>query len=244
MQYKIILIFLFSFYLTNLCLAQRVDSDTLQFHNDVNSIDSTDCSIWPNLVRSMIIPGWGQVEQGNPGRAVIFYSMSLSLAYNMSYNYYRFNKTNDPVNKRRFRKYLGLFTELYVINLLDNIDIYLKNRCRDWPADMFSDQPLKSPWGAVGRSAMFPGWGQFYNEEYLKSVISFGIVFDFARKVYIHHDRYRKTGSKSQLERRLVNSWYLGLSYFLVMVDAYVDAYLYNFDETMELTYNFNSFDN
>ena len=109
---------------------------------------------------------------------------------------------------------------------------------------MFSDYPLKSPWGAVARSAMLPGWGQLYNEEYIKSVITFGIVFDFARKVYINNQRYQDTGSKFQLDRRIVNSWYLGLSYFLVMVDAYVDAYLYNFDRSMQLTYNFNNYNN
>jgi len=34
---------------------------------------------------------------------------------------------------------------------------------------LLSDEPLKSPWGAVARSAVLPGWGQVYNEQYWKA---------------------------------------------------------------------------
>jgi hypothetical protein len=102
---------------------------------------------------------------------------------------------------------------------------------------MFSDNPIKSPWGAVARSAMLPGWGQLYNDQYIKAVLVLAVVFDFSRKVYVFNHRYEDSGNTAMRDRRVVNTWYLGLIYMLNMVDAYVDATLYRFDETMELTY-------
>ena len=34
----------------------------------------------------------------------------------------------------------------------------------------------KSPWGAVLRSAIIPGWGQFYNEDYLHIPVIWGLL--------------------------------------------------------------------
>ena len=34
----------------------------------------------------------------------------------------------------------------------------------------------KSPWGAVGRSAIIPGWGQIYNESYWKAPVIWGVM--------------------------------------------------------------------
>jgi hypothetical protein len=116
---------------------------------------------------------------------------------------------------------------------------YVYHDDQPWPGKLFSDVPIKSPWGAVARSAMLPGWGQVYNEKYIKSVICLGICFDFARKVYVFNQRYQRSGRKYFLDRRVVNSWYLGLFYMLNMVDAYVDAYLYKFDDIMKLTFDY-----
>ena len=43
----------------------------------------------------------------------------------------------------------------------------------------------KSPWGAVGRSAILPGWGQFYNESYWKIPIVWGVMGWF---IYLYVD--------------------------------------------------------
>ena len=141
--------------------------------------------------------------------------------------------------KRRAQNFLIAFAQVYTLNLLDVTDGHRNNTLKTWDGGMFADKPIKNPWGAVARSAMIPGWGQVYNEQYLKAVISFGLVFDFARKVYVFNKRYESSGDFSQKERRIVNSWYLGLFYLLNMVDAYVDAYLFRFDDTMQLTWNF-----
>ncbi len=199
--------------------------------------DTLVSSVWPALIRSAIIPGWGQIEQEHPDRAIIFYGLGLSFLYNMAYNYQWYQKTDKYVYKTKVRRYGLLYLNLYAINLADVIESHRKRQDRPWAEDMFSDEPQKSPWGAVTRSAMLPGWGQCYNESYIKSVIAFGSFAYFAGKVYNYDQNYKKTGDTTYRDSRVLNSWYLGLTYFLVMVDSYVDAYLYRFDETVKLTY-------
>lgn len=109
----------------------------------------------------------------------------------------------------------------------------------------------KSPMGAMLRSAVIPGWGQFYNESYWKIPIVWGVSAWF---IYIWNDRndlykyYKDLYNKSLIESSNVNSGdykdirdfyrdqrdlyaiYLGLTYFLNLIDAYVDAHLFDFD--------------
>jgi len=109
----------------------------------------------------------------------------------------------------------------------------------------------KSPWGAVGRSAILPGWGQYYNESYWKIPLVWGVLGWFTY-LYIEnndlYNEYRDLYSES-LEDGVGDSYYkrardtyrnerdkyaliLGLSYLLNLVDAYVDAHLFDFDVT------------
>jgi len=108
----------------------------------------------------------------------------------------------------------------------------------------------KSPTGAMLRSAVFPGWGQYYNESYWKIPIIWGVSAWF---IYLWIDRddnyqvYRELYNNSLDESSNGNSnyknlrdffrddrdlfaVYLGLTYFLNLIDAYVDAHLFDFD--------------
>ncbi len=100
---------------------------------------------------------------------------------------------------------------------------------------LLSDQPLKSPTGAMLRSAVLPGWGQWYNEQYWKAPLAFSVNAFLVYQVWHYHQRWRDTGNRDFQDRRNLFTWYLGLSYALTLVDAYVDAYLYKFDEAMEI---------
>lgn len=102
----------------------------------------------------------------------------------------------------------------------------------------------KSPWGAVLRSAIIPGWGQFYNESYLKIPIiwGLGIWFGYEWKqnndLYKYYtDRYIETGSpidKSNRtfyeDQRDLFTIYMVITYLANLIDAYVDANLFDFD--------------
>jgi hypothetical protein len=102
----------------------------------------------------------------------------------------------------------------------------------------------KSAWGAVLRSAIVPGWGQIYNESYWKAPIVWGIS---AWLIYnwIQNNKNYNT-YKNQLlqtptsdpnltyrnfyrDQRDLFTIYMGITYLLQLVDAYVDAHLLDF---------------
>lgn len=107
----------------------------------------------------------------------------------------------------------------------------------------------KSPWGAVLRSAVLPGFGQFYNESYWKIPLIWGALgylgyqWDDRNKLY---QDYRDLYNQSLLEtvngneiyykrreeykdQRDLLAVFIGLTYFLNLIDAYVDAHLFDF---------------
>lgn len=94
----------------------------------------------------------------------------------------------------------------------------------------------KSPWGAVLRSAIVPGWGQIYNHSYIKAPIIWGLggwlTYLYIQNNKSYHDAM-KTGSSTYKnfyhDQRDLMAIYMGLVYVLNMVDAYVDAELFDF---------------
>jgi hypothetical protein len=114
----------------------------------------------------------------------------------------------------------------------------------------------KSPWGAVLRSALLPGLGQFYNESYWKIPIITSLIGYFGYQVYSNHKQfsdYREQYASSQSEQNPAGNtnlkilrefyrdqrdefiWYLGLTYLVNLVDAYVDAHLFDFDVSEDI---------
>lgn len=101
----------------------------------------------------------------------------------------------------------------------------------------------KSPWGAVLRSAILPGWGQFYNQSYLKIPVVWGVLgwlgyqWNQNNKYYRQsQDLYNQTNNINYLsyktfyqDQRDLFAIYFGLAYVLNLVDAYVDAELFDF---------------
>ncbi len=101
----------------------------------------------------------------------------------------------------------------------------------------------KSPWGAVLRSAILPGWGQFYNHSYLKIPIVWGVLGWLGYEWYQNNkfykqsqDLYNQTHILDYLgyktfyqDQRDLFAIYFGLAYMLNLVDAYVDAELFDF---------------
>jgi len=101
----------------------------------------------------------------------------------------------------------------------------------------------KSPWGAVARSAIIPGLGQFYNESYWKIPVIWGVGALFISGWVYNNNLYKdykdlfiETGNNTYLNYRDIYrdqrdnfTIYLVLLYVLNLVDAYVDAHLYDF---------------
>lgn len=107
----------------------------------------------------------------------------------------------------------------------------------------------KSPWGAVLRSAILPGFGQFYNESYWKIPIIWGVGALFISGWVYNNNLYNdnknlfiETGNQLFLRNRDFYrdqrdnfTIYLVLLYILNLVDAYVDAHLYDFSVEEDL---------
>jgi hypothetical protein len=108
-------------------------------------------------------------------------------------------------------------------------------------SDVFVMQ--KSPWGAVARSAIIPGWGQIYNESYWKAPVVWGIMGWFVyswvnnnNKYIDYKNLYSQTNQSLYItyrdfyrDQRDEFAIYIVLTYFLNLVDAYVDAQLFDF---------------
>lgn len=138
------------------------------------------------------------------------------------------------------------------------------------PAMIFrNDTLLRSPWGAVGRSLIIPGWGQLYNDQPLKAAVflasdvSWIMLYkkrdvsvrriEKQRKIidrqlrtdpYLNQEQrrilqLRFSNLTVQLDQALNNrniyGWLFALSHLLGMVDAFVDAHLYGFNEKMDM---------
>lgn len=112
-------------------------------------------------------------------------------------------------------------------------------------------QMNKSPWGAVLRSAILPGLGQFYNESYWKIPVVWGAL---GYLTYLWNDsntkykKYRDLFANDKTnqaylayrefykDQRDLNAVFIGLAYFLNLVDAYVDAHLFDFNVSEEFS--------
>jgi hypothetical protein len=116
--------------------------------------------------------------------------------------------------------------------------------------------PHKSPGLAMLLSAVLPGAGQVYNESYWKTpiILGFGIYFTshwlHNNRLYREYrDRYRESLLESptgntQFQRfrdfysdqRDTFAWYFLILYLINVADAYVDASLYSFDVSDDLS--------
>ena len=111
--------------------------------------------------------------------------------------------------------------------------------------------PTKLPGVALALSAVLPGAGQFYNESYWKIPILLGFGYYFASRWLDNNDstkHYRALYAASitpqnttgdsryrdlrefYKDQRDTFSWYIFIYYIVNLVDAYVDASLYDFN--------------
>jgi hypothetical protein len=108
----------------------------------------------------------------------------------------------------------------------------------------------KNPAGALLRSLALPGWGQLYNEQYIKSALvlaaegllvagavvehrraddDHAVYKDLSRSEAVREAAWRRYSRR--IDKRNSYLWYYAGFKFLSIIDAYVDAHLYRFDE-------------
>jgi hypothetical protein len=101
----------------------------------------------------------------------------------------------------------------------------------------------KSPTGALLRSMVVPGWGQLYNGKPLKALIYAGAQLSFVYGAHVQNNRYHHYQNLEmddvadfyQNDRNRQLWWLFGIT-LLSMGDAFVDAHLYEFDISDDLS--------
>ena len=92
---------------------------------------------------------------------------------------------------------------------------------------------LPSAHGALLRSAVLPGWGQFYNGHPVKGLFFGAASATALTSVVIEHRRIRSAPTPEEHQdrtaRRNSRLLYFALSVALAAIDAYVDAHLADF---------------
>ncbi len=113
------------------------------------------------------------------------------------------------------------------------------------------DQRME-PWKVAMISAILPGYGQIYNGAIWKVPILYGLLGYFGYRAFDNHDSYTEFRDKYAQdpegpeasffqserdrfqEKRNQQLLFLALAYLAGIVDAYVDAHLYDFDTISE----------
>ena len=109
------------------------------------------------------------------------------------------------------------------------------------------------PYGALLRSLAVPGWGQYYNRKYIKgglvTLLEGYFIYSLVdRQLKMNdyldkraglatdselYERYKNKYNEAKADRDTALWWWLGIK-FLSVVDAYVDAHLFQFQEEVE----------
>ena len=119
-------------------------------------------------------------------------------------------------------------------------------------------EPTKSPVLAMTLSAVLPGAGQVYNESYWKVPVVLGFAGYFMYEIIHNNNLYKDYGEQYQeslettpggqgdqqllalrefyRDERDRFGWYFLITYALNILDAYVDASLYDFDVGEDLS--------
>jgi len=97
----------------------------------------------------------------------------------------------------------------------------------------------KTPKMAVKRALMFPGGGQFYNNQPVKGGLMIGaalaagfLYLDNANK-YQSYNGNNATEKTSYLKRRNKYGWWIGFVYIYGLLDAVVEAHLHPIHDIM-----------
>lgn len=204
-------------------------------------VEDTSYYLDPQIVvmKSILFPGLGQVSQERLWSATMFYGVSLTYYLKSAFEFQSYLNTSEGKFLDKFYKNITIAGTVHILNIVDAYYFAFEKKTKRWRGAMFSDKPLKSPWGATLRSAMFPGWGQWYNESYIKSVFYIGTVSYLIYEINKNDKKYLDTGLEKYYDDYSRFSWYMGLTYVLMLADAHVDAYLYKFDETVDLSISF-----
>ena len=175
-----------------------------------------------NAAKSVVLPGWGQHANQQPVKGYIFAGIeTATLTSAIALNQLA-HQTADPYLRGYYE--IGrdisvwMFGSTMVMSAVD--------------AFRFSTPvpDTKNPTGAMIRSILIPGWGQFYNGKELKgaaiAAVEIGTIVN-ARMLDLWGDQTDDELEKAfYYDNRNLSYWILGGTILYSMADAFVDAHL------------------
>ncbi len=188
------------------------------------------------MLRSLIVPGWGQLYNGRHLHAALVFGAEAGLlAAAVSWDR-QAEAAADDDNRFFYRDYRNITIGwLAGTVVLSAADAYVDARV----SSRIGLKEKKNPTGAMLRSLIFPGWGQFYNRKYSKAFLFFGGEAGLiATAIHLNQQVVSTHGElqASYRNNRNTANWFLLATIVFSMLDAYVDASLADFDESPELS--------
>ena len=131
---------------------------------------------------------------------------------------------------------------VFILLLLFSWKVIAQEQTNVAPTDSV-DQKVskkKNPRGAMLRSVFVPGWGQFYNGKWFKGIVIAGTECGIVINSIIQNEYAKKSVTSLErefyIDNRNLSYWWLAGAILYSAVDAYVDAHLYDFDESPDLS--------
>ncbi|MBN2010294.1 hypothetical protein JW960_13195 [candidate division KSB1 bacterium] len=199
------------------------------------------------VLRSVVVPGWGQFYNHRYIKSLAFLGgeaglLASTLVYHDNYlNSYDKSSQDFYIANRNLLG--GYLAGTVVICLLDAYwDAQEYNR--EHFAGNAANKKIPSPKGAMIRSIIVPGWGQFYNGKRFKAMLICGIQVGTLARSVVYNQLYQNStideDKEFYLNLRNQSTWFLAGSVIYSMLDAFVDAQLSTFDESPILSFDIN----
>jgi TM2 domain-containing membrane protein YozV len=187
------------------------------------------------MLRSLIVPGWGQLYNGRHLHAALVFGAEAGLlAAAISWDRQaKATAGDEQFFNRDYRNItIGWLAGTVVLSATD---AYVDAR----RSDRIGLKEKRNPTGALLRSLIFPGWGQFYNRKFSKAFLFLGSEAGLmATAIHLNQQAVSTSGDLQATYRNNRNTanWFLLATIVFSMLDAYVDASLADFDESPELS--------
>lgn len=176
--------------------------------------------------------------------------MAVPFFYSQNLNSFNWSLRNPGINKLQ---YSGKSLTPYKLELFKSADSLI-TKDSTFTSKQVTDKKFKmkkKPWVAVLLSAILPGAGQYYNRSYWKVPVILGFAGYFGYEYWREDKNYRDYRDQYAASQTIQNpagddnlktlrefyrtqrgnfTWYFMIVYFINLVDAYIDAHLFDFD--------------
>jgi len=205
-----------------------------------------DKRVSPNLalVRSALLPGWGQASNGKILQGALFATVQTYTGFQVIRWHKQLPFASNEDEKNQVLQKRNLWAVGFVAGtVLSMADAYTDTHLAGLP-----EEEKPSPGISLVRSALLPGWGQLSNGKIIKAGIIFsGHVYMGYQFIRWHDKLQSATGAdrRDNLEyTRNTWGWRFLAGYLLNLADAFVDAHLAGFPEDESLALNFQPLSN